>query len=295
MSSLRDAMGIAGRLTSRRPDPDLLHNPDPELVEAVLPLVGLLERYFRAEVRGLERMPEGPALLVGNHNAGITFLEPFIFGKHYRERFGRVDIHALAHDALWKIPVLDGFIAGVGAVRASHATAAAAFEAGHKVAVWPGGNHEAFRPWKERHRVDFGGHKGFVRLALRHGVDIVPLLCLGGHEAFFVLRRGERIARLLGAKRWLRSEAWPIFLGLPWGIGFGPLFHLPLPTKVIVEVGEPIEISAASPGLADDEAHVDAIYAQVQATLQDMMDRCVAELARRRRERGPATRWLPLG
>ncbi len=265
-------------------DPDALRDMDDDLLDLVLPGLKILERYFRAEVRGVEHVPEGKALIVGNHNAGITFMEPFFFGKSYYEQRGRsTDIHSLGHDALWKLPGLNNLLAMLGAVRASHENAQRIFAAGRKVAVWPGGNWESFRPWSERHRVDFGGHKGFVRLAFRHGVDIVPLMCLGGHEAFYVLRRGARISKLLGAKRWLRSESWPIFIGLPWGIGFGPIFHLPLPTKVYVEVGPPIDLSAYGPEDAEDEEKVSEVYWQVVGTLQGMMDR---ELQRRRGDRG---------
>ena len=177
-------------------DPDQLRDPDEDLLELAMPLLGLLERYFRAEIHGVDNIPQGPALIVGNHNAGITFMEPFLFGKRYhQQRGGQMDIHGLGHDALWKIPGLNNLLMMLGGVRASHDNAARIFADGRKVAVWPGGNYESFRPWSQRHRVDLGGHKGFVRLAFRHGVDIVPLMSLGGHEAFFVLRRGQRLAR----------------------------------------------------------------------------------------------------
>lgn len=142
--------------------------------------------------------------------------------------------------------------------------------------------------------MDFGGQKGFVRLALRHHVDIVPLLCLGGHDAFYVIRCGERIAKGIGADRWLRSDAWPIFLGLPWGIGFGPLFHVPLPTKVLIEVGEKVDLSTTSPEQAEDDEFVNKIAARVEGALQAMMDQRVRELEQRRASRGIPGRWLPL-
>lgn len=280
MSRLRR---LASRLLAERMDPDEIHAFDEDLVHLLAPLVGAMERYFRAEVHGLENIPRGPALIVGNHNAGITFLEPFVFGKKYLEHTGRLDIHSLGHDALWRIPALNNALQMVGAVRASHDNAHRVFQQGRKVAVWPGGAYEAFRPWPERHRVDFGGHRGFVRLAFRHGVDIVPLLCLGGHDAFLVLRRGERLARAIGAPRWLRTRSWPVFLAPPWGLMVGPMFHLPLPAKVVVEAGPPIDLSQYRPEDADDPERVQEVYTRTVDTLQQMMDRRVAELRRQRR------------
>ncbi len=262
---------VAGRL-----DPDCVHGPDPETVESIAPLVRALRRYFRAEVHGLERVPAGKALLVGNHNAGITFFEPFMLALAWLERGDNAEpIHFLGHDAMVKMPVVGNLLLKCGAIRADHACAGKAFAMGHKVGVFPGGNYEAFRPYKERHKVDFGGKTGFVRLALQHQVPIVPVMCLGGHSTFFVLWRGEPLAKLLRLDRLVRSKACPLFLALPWGLGFGPIFHLPLPAKLVVEVGEPITLAAYGPEAADDKETVQALAKEVEARIQEMMDRRV--------------------
>ena len=96
---------------------------------------------------------------------------------------------------------------------------------------------------------------------------------MGGHETFFVLWRGERLAKLTGIDKLLRSESFPLFLGLPWGDGFGPIFHLPLPAKMLVEVGPPIDLGRYEPADADNPALVAEIAQDVQFRLQEMMDR----------------------
>ncbi|MFH1464106.1 MAG: 1-acyl-sn-glycerol-3-phosphate acyltransferase [Pseudomonadota bacterium] len=251
---------------------------DTALIDRLLPLGHAIRAYLRGEVHGIEHIPDGPALLVGNHNAGVTFLEPVLLGIAWHECKGGEDgFFYLAHDVLMDLPGVGRLLAKGGAMRAGYATAEAAFAAGRKVAVWPGGNWEAFRPWRERHRVDFGGHTGFVRLALRARVPIVPVLSLGGHEAYFVLARGARIARWTGIKRRFRSESFPLFLALPWGIGLGPLPHLPLPVKSLVEVGLPISLAEHPPEAAADESLVRSIAQRVEGALQAMMDRRVAE------------------
>jgi 1-acyl-sn-glycerol-3-phosphate acyltransferase len=250
---------------------------DTALIDRLLPLVHAIRAYLRGEVIGIEHIPDGPALLVGNHNAGITFLEPVLLGLAWHERKGGEDgFFYLAHDVLMDLPGIGRFLAKGGAMRAGYASAEVALAAGRKVAVWPGGNWEAFRPWRERHRVDFGGHCGFVRLALRAQVPIVPVLSLGGHEAYFVLARGARLARWTGIRRRFRSESFPVFLALPWGLGVGPLPHLPLPVRTLVEVGPPICLAEHPPEAAADDAIVRGIAAEVEATLQAMMDRRVA-------------------
>jgi 1-acyl-sn-glycerol-3-phosphate acyltransferase len=251
---------------------------DTALIDRLLPLGHAIRAYLRGEVMGIEHIPEGPALLVGNHNAGVTFLEPVLLGLAWHELKGGEDgFYYLAHDLLMDLPGVGRLLAKGGAMRAGYSSAEAAFAAGRKVAVWPGGNWEAFRPWRERHRVDFGGHRGFARLALRARVPIVPVLSLGGHEAYFVLARGARLARWTGIRSRLRSESCPIFLALPWGLGVGPLPHLPLPVRTLVEVGPPICLAEYPAEAAADDETVGRIAARVESTLQAMLDRRVAE------------------
>lgn len=272
------ALRSIARLAGPPLDPDAVADLDLELAAVVAPVLEVVRRYFRGEVTGVERVPDGPALLVGNHNAGITSIEPFLLGlRWYRHTGGRDLLRFLGHDMMALLPLLGNFMIKLGMIRASHAAAERALRAGHKVVVLPGGNYEAFRPFAQRHRVDFGGHVGYVRLALRAGVPVVPVLNLGGHETLYVVWRGEALARLTGVKRWLRSDSCPLFLALPWGVALGPVFHLPLPAKLVVEVGEPLDLRQHLGG--DDPADPRALRrlsALVQGRLQAMMDRRAA-------------------
>jgi len=253
------------------PKEGLATEVDAAMVDTFAGIGRALRSYFRGEVFEFSRLPQGPALLVGNHNAGITMFEPLLLALSlYEER--QELLHFLAHDAMLAMPVLGKMLRKAGVIRADHERAGEALADGRKVMVFPGGNHEAFRPFSQRHRVDFKGRKGFARLALRHKIPIVPVLCLGGHETFFVLRRGARLARWTGVKKLLRSDSFPLFLGLPWGVGVGPIFHLPLPAKTIVEVGEPISVEEYPPGSHDDEELCRKLSARVEAKVQEMMD-----------------------
>ena len=265
-----DALRALAEVFGPLHDPDCLTNLDPRIAPIVIPLYGVLQRYFRARVVGLEHMPEGKALVVGNHNAGITFLEPIILGREWHRRTGgEDDFLFLVHDAMVALPVLGNVLMKCGAVRASRKVAGRIFAAGRKMVTFPGGNREAFRPWTKRHEVQFHGRKGFARLAIRHRAPIVPMLNVGGHDTFFVLWQGRALARWTGAKRLLRSDSFPLFLGLPWGLGFGPIFHFPLPARMHIELGEPIPTAH----LTLDEGSVQGLYDEVLARVQAMMDR----------------------
>ena len=163
--------------------------------------------------------------------------------------------------------------------------------------VYPGGDSEDYRPWTERHRVELRGRSGFVRLALRHGVPVVPLVAHGSHDTIVVLARGDGVARRLGLER-LRINVMPVVLGLPWGIAPVQLPTLPLPAKVTARVCEPIDWSDLGPEAADDRDVVRGCYEEVLGRMQANLD----ELAERppppggptgRHRRGPRPR-LPV-
>lgn len=245
---------------------------DPEVVRALAgPFERFGDRWYRLQVDGWENLPERPVLIVGNHNAGSAFLEALAAGAKVVRR-GNDRLTGLAHDAIIDAPVLGRLLARIGAVRAGHESAGRAFAAGRQVVVFPGGNREAFRRWSERDRVVLGGRTGFVKLALRHGVDIVPWVFDGGHSSFFVLRDGRRVAKAIRADRWLRSDTWPLYVGLPWGVAFGPWPHLPLPVHARCRFLPPIPVSAHDPDAADDPTVVKGLYDEVERALQEGLD-----------------------
>lgn len=251
-------------------DPDHVVRENSELIERLAPVVDDLFRlYFRFDVEGIDGVPPGKALLVMNHEAGITFVQTIGMGARWYLRRGTDDrIMAMTHDAMFTVPYLGNLLATFGAVRASPGNAEKILSSGHKVLVAPGGNLEAFRSFSDRHMIKFGGHKGWARIALRTGAPVVPLVFIGGHETFFVLSDGRELVRLLGLKRLLRIDTFPLFLGLPWGIGLGPLFHFPLPSKCAVRFLEPVPVNSAAP---DDEDAVEDLYIRVSSKMQAAM------------------------
>jgi 1-acyl-sn-glycerol-3-phosphate acyltransferase len=256
-------------------NPDSLDRENVELIERLIEPIDLLMRlYFRFEACGIDEVPRGPGLVVVNHDAGITDMEIIAMGaRWYRQRGVDDRILGLMHDAMFGVPYLSNLLCAVGAVRASQANAEAALARGYKILVAPGGNVEAFRPWRERHRIKFAERRGWARIAVRSGVPVFPVVFIGGHETFVVLHDGQPIVKALGLKRLLRVETFPLFLGLPWGLGVGPLFHLPLPSKCVARFLSPIE----PPRSGGEEARVGALYESVRSAMQVALDELAAE------------------
>ena len=266
--------------TKRKQSQEHLESPDYDFGVKAMRALDLLARYFRTEIHGLERMPPGPAVLVGNHNSGITFFDPMFLGSAwYKYSGGGDDFVYLVHDAMLLTPLLGSFLRKMGAARASRAMARETLEAGRKIMVYPGGNYEAFRPFHLRHTVDMGGHQGFCKTAIQQQVPVVPVVGVGTHESFYVIARGHRLAKLTGLSRLLRMESFPLILSLPWGLSLGPVFHFPLPAKLTLTVGDPIPVDAFPPEAADDPEAVQRLYDQVAAAMQGIMD----EVAGKRR------------
>lgn len=253
---------------------------DPEFLRAARPWLELYASYFRPDVRGFDRVPEsGPMLLIGNHSGGQLPPDiPILLSAWWRERGEDDPIYALFHSLVFAIPGVGPFMERGGGVEAGRANAEAILAKGGILMDFPGGDHEVFRPWAERNRIDFGGRMGFIRLALRCGVPIVPVVSVGAHESVVVLARGDRIARRLGLDKLLRVSVLPLVAGPPFGIVPGGIPTFPLPAKVTVEILEPIDWSKDhSPVDADDDEFVRACYDELTGVMQQAMDRLAAE------------------
>jgi 1-acyl-sn-glycerol-3-phosphate acyltransferase len=270
MASLGNLKGwITEQVASRVPKADL-DQRDPDYIRDQLPGTWLLASlYFRADVRGLDRIPaDGPVLLVGNHSGGNVPPDTFVFTLAFCSYFGvERPFYQLAHNLVVSAPPL-GWLRKFGTVAANHENAELALKSGAALLVYPGGDYEVARPSWERHKVDFGGRKGYVRLARDAGVPIVPVASVGGQETALFLTRGQWLAKLLMTDKLLRVKGIPISISLPWGINISDFAgHLPLPAKIVIEVQEPIEVDG------DDEA----VNEKVLASLQDGVNRLAAE------------------
>lgn len=260
----------------KRYDIDRLDNRDPALIARFADLLEVpLARYFQPEVRGLQRIPEGAALYVGNHNAALLSIDSFIFGLAVlRERGDAFLPFGLGHELAISVPIFHQLLMPLGAVRASHANAERLFAQGKKVLVYPGGDLDAMRAYRHRKEIHFGPRRGYIRLALRNRVPIVPVISAGAHETFLVLDDGQWLARLLRVDRLLRVKVFPIALSVPWGLTIGPApTHLPLPTRVFIETLAPITFSRTGPEAAQDPRYVEACHQQVHSTMEAALSR----------------------
>ena len=244
-------------------DPCEIARWDPEFTARIKDKVNpLVKRWFRSEVRGMEKMPRGKALVVSNHSGGALTPDVLVFCTAFYDEFGyNRPVYTLAHDQVYIGPFAD-WLPRAGVIHADRETAAEALRSNGVVLVFPGGDYDSYRPTTAGSVVDFNGRTGYVRTAIEARAPIVPTVSIGAQEGQLFLTRGAGIAKRLGLGR-LRVDVLPVSVGFPFGLSllmFPP--NLPLPTKVVTEVLDPIDVGrrfGKNPDVEDVDAHVRAV------------------------------------
>jgi 1-acyl-sn-glycerol-3-phosphate acyltransferase len=259
-------------LAHGQPAADPFELRDPEYIARTLPALRVMaDVWFRADVRGLENIPSrGPVLLVGNHSGGTLIADTFVFAQAFSDHFGpEREFFQLAHDLVFKVPGIRALLTPYGTVPASPENMQRALARGAALLVYPGGDHETYRASWHSAEIDFAHRTGFVRLALKHGVRIVPVVSIGGQETALFLGQGEHIARLLHLHKLLRIDVAPVQIAPPWGVTVLDLPpRLPLPAKISIEVLAPIDLRKELGGAGGDP---DEGYELVTGRMQDAL------------------------
>ncbi len=256
-----DLAALFDRLLPPRTAPE--RDLDPVAIDRAEALARPLALYFRTEVEGIERLPEGGALLVSNHGPmGFDAVE-LVFGVYRRTR--RLP-RALVERTAFRVPALKLLLERLGHVAGTPDNAVALLRRGDLVLVYPGGAREAFKGSAGRYRLAWSKSTGFVRVALRAGVPIVPVAGVGVDDYYDVVAEPEEVARsplgrllvtLLGHEKYA-----------PPGLrGVGPL---PRPAQLTFVVGEPLRPDAP-PEAADDTALVARLHADVKDRLERLL------------------------
>jgi 1-acyl-sn-glycerol-3-phosphate acyltransferase len=218
----------------------------------------IAEKWFRLEVRGLENIPaEGGALVVSNHS-GTVPLDGLMTMLTVHDHAGRF-LRPLGADLVFRLPVVSSLARKSGATLACVEDAERMLSGGDLVGVWPEGFKGIGKPFSERYKLQRFGRGGFVSAALRTGVPIVPLSVVGAEEIYPLVGNMPSLARLLGV------PYIPITPFFPW---LGPLGMVPLPSKWILEFGEPIRTDSYDAAEAEDPMLVFNVTDQVRETIQ---------------------------
>jgi 1-acyl-sn-glycerol-3-phosphate acyltransferase len=266
-------------------------------METLLRVLGrpLAQLTHRPTLEGLENLPKsGPFLLVSNHSAGLGLAELGVFASLYATEVGTErKLAGYAHKVGFHVWPLSVVLREIGAVPSTYEAAAATLASGVPLLVFPGGDHETLRPIWEANKVDFGGRMGFLRIALKAKVPIIPMGIRGSHYTTPILFRSRLLAYLLvvprlawGGKRWAVSLlgaigagallaaplSWPLRALLIWLWLSSPLIMLPIiPWTIRFRIGAPLSTETLFG--SDGATPLPLALASVESAVQTLVDR----------------------
>ena len=226
-----------------------------------------MRRYHRYEAVGLAHL-EGcrPALVVGYHGRPIAH-DLCMLQALLAERDGRFP-RAIMHRAARSVPVFRHVVDGMSFLLDDGPSMAEAIAKGDHIIVTPGGTREGCRSVRHRHRVNWGRRLGYLRLAARYGLPIIPAAAHGVDDTYVGLNNGYAWGKRLRAPG-----------GLPVWIGLGPLglwpASPPFPVRITTFLGAPIRL-AVDP---DDHDGLVAAHRRVTAAVQRLLDAGEAAVA----------------
>ena len=230
------------------------------------------QHYHRYTVNGLDRLVDGPpALIVGYHGRPFAYDMCMLTVAMY-DRLGYLP-HGVIHRSVDAIPPLKWLSDGLGFVTDDNETLASAVDRGEHVMVTPGGLQEGCRSFRERYRVSWGEHIGYLRLALKYHLQIVPVAAAGADDTYLGLTDADALARRLQVPR---DWAWLLWAGVG-PLGLWP-FSPPFPVHLRQLIGTPIDPRANGAHL-EDRASMLQLHGRVVHAVQTLLDRARREPA----------------
>jgi 1-acyl-sn-glycerol-3-phosphate acyltransferase len=230
-----------------------------------------LRRLLSPVAIGMEHVPrEGAVLLTGNHTV-YGLLDIPMLALELAEQTGRL-VRGLGDHNHFALPIWRDVLHRLGAVRGTRENCARLFERGEAVLVFPGGGREVMKHKGEKYKLIWKERVGFARLAIEHGVPIVPFASVGVEDMFEIVADAEDILRspvgellrVLGVttQPWFRhGEIIP-----PLTRGTGPA-GLPRLERQYFLFGPPIETRRLR-GRHDDPAACLALRREVQSAIE---------------------------
>jgi 1-acyl-sn-glycerol-3-phosphate acyltransferase len=235
---------------------------DIDTVRLTLAMIAYFYRlYFRAQVYGIENLPEGRMILVANHS-GLIPIDGFVIAGALAmdanpPRFARNTVDKF----VGKLPFITVWFSRVGQILGTPENGKRLLEQGNALVSFPEGVGGVLKPFSKRYQLlPFG--PGFMRLALQTDTPIVPVAIIGAEEQYISISDLAPLARLLGL------PAIPVVPQLFMG------FPFPLPTKYRLYFGNPMTFSG-NPD--EDNETIDKKVWEVRIAIQSMLDRGLNE------------------
>jgi 1-acyl-sn-glycerol-3-phosphate acyltransferase len=214
---------------------------------------------------GLEHVPsDSGALIVANHAGTLPFdaimTKVALLDEHPAHRH----LRELAADLALRVPIIGPLARKTGNTLAHNDDAIRLLGAGELVGVWPEGFKGIGKLYRDRYKLQRFGRGGFVEVALRAQVPIIPVAIVGAEEIYPMIANARVLARLFGLPYFPITWTFPLL---------GPLGMVPLPSRWVIDFGEPIDTARFGPEAAEDPMTVFELTDRVRDTIQQMLYR----------------------
>ena len=242
-------------------------------IRSVDRLYTAISLFANPTVVGQENIPEGPVLYIGNHST--MALDVMVAMPALVRATGRL-VRGMSDEIMYRNPGMRRRIVESGAVMGHAKIGDALFEAGKDILLFPGAAYEANKNLERPYTLQWKQRTGFVRMAAKHGVPIVPVGIVGPDEWFGRYMDRDEVANSWLGKLLRRAGASEEFMQsdqlppIPRGI-FGSL--LPRPQRAYVAIGEPVSTASYS-----GKPISKASQWKIRDLTQERLEACIADM-----------------
>lgn len=219
----------------------------------------LYRYYFRVDAHGIENLPKGRALLIGNHAGQVALDAAMIGTATFLEADPPRILRGMGEYWLPTLPFVSIIMSRTGSVVGTPKNCVDLLEKEEAVVAFPEGVRGMNKLFRDRYRLQRFGY-GFMRLALATKCPIVPVAVVGSEEQAPGLANLPTVGRLLGMPAFPITLTWPLL---------GPLGMIPFPVKYRIYFGKPLRFKGDSD---EEDAAIGKRVDRVKDAIQSMLE-----------------------
>lgn len=233
---------------------------DPQYVKKISGFAAwVYHNYFRVETKGVQNIPDGKCLVIGNHSGQLPFDAAMITAAAFLEREPPRFLRSMIERFVPATPFVSSFMARCGHVLGTPENCRRLLDASEAILAFPEGVRGLNKTYKHRYKLQRFG-QGFMRLALEANAPIVPTVVVGAEEQSPSFYDAKLLGKIFGL------PAFPITPTHPLVPVVG---MLPYPTKYYIYFGEPMQFSGDA---NDEDAAIQKKVEEVRTRMQEMLD-----------------------
>lgn len=213
----------------------------------------LYKNYFKVRLFGKENVQDKQYMVISNHSGQIA-IDGLLIGTAFALEVSPARIlRPMVERFFTSLPFINKWASECGSVLGDRENCMNLLERGESLLIFPEGVRGVAKSTKDYYKVqEFT--RGFYRMAIKAGIEILPLAVVGAEEVFPYVYQAKGVAKKFGLP------------ALPLSVNY-----FPLPSPVDIYIGEPITPdSSISSDPSDSE--IDPLIDEIEVKIQHMID-----------------------